>query len=100
MPEQLREAVRRRGLRAVEDDESPVLLVSLGIFVVGRMFADEIHESQRMVGIGNGPGITVQSQPADAAMIVLDELPVGLLALLLAERKLMARALGHARLLA
>src|SRR6266851_7848122 len=61
--------------------EAAVLLVGLRVFLVRRMIANEIHESQRMVGVRHGPLKVLQGHPANAAMVKLNELAVRLQAL-------------------
>ena len=45
------------------------------------MPANEIHEGERVVGVVDGLIMPAQGQPGDAAMVKLDELAVGLGAL-------------------
>ena len=75
----------RGRLRALEEHEAAILLVGLRVLLAGRMPLDEVHERQRVVGVGDGAGVVAQRQPADAAMVKLHELAVRLLALLLAQ---------------
>ena len=54
------------------------------ILIAWRMRLDEIHQGQGVVRIGHGTGIAAERQPADAPMVILQELAVGFLALLFA----------------
>ena len=67
-----------RCLRAVEQHERTILLVCQNPVLIVTVFAAEIHQSERMVGIFHGTLVFVQSQPADAPVIILNELPVDL----------------------
>ena len=51
------------------------------------MLADEIHKGERVFRVGDGAGVVAEGQPADAAVVELDKLAVGLLALVLAQRE-------------
>ncbi len=73
--------------------------MGLQVFIAGRMSLDEIHEGQRVVGVGDGSGIIAQRQPANAPMVILQKLAVGFLALLLTEHHGAAGFAGHACLL-
>ena len=73
---------QRGGLRAMKQHEGPVLLVREGPFLVGRVLAHEVHEAQRVVGVGRRAAKFPQRQPAHPAVIKLHELAVGLGALL------------------
>ena len=53
-----------------------------------------------MVGVGDGPGVVAQGQPADAAVVELHELAVGLLALLLVQDEAALPRVGQPGLLA
>ena len=81
---------QRLRLDQVEHDERPVLLVHHGPLAVGGVGAGEIHEPQRVFGVGRRPGVLLQRQPANAAVIVLVELPVDLDAPLLGEFELLS----------
>ena len=65
----------------MEQDERAVLLVREGPLLVGRVVAAEIHQAQRVVGVGHRIVKLTQRQPADPAMIILHKLAVGFLAL-------------------
>ena len=63
------------------------------------MPADEIHQGERVVGVLDGLVVPAQGQPGDAAMVELDELAVGLGALVSRHhprRRLAARRLSPA----
>ena len=84
----------RRRLGPLKKDEATVLLMRVQIFFVGRMTLDEVHERQRMIRILDCPAILPQRQPAHAAMIKLQKLPVRFLTLVVAQGKI---SLGFAR---
>src|SRR2546430_1417768 len=63
------------------------------------MLVDEVHEEKRMVGIGHSERIIAKSQPADPAVVVLDEFPVRLLALFFAKGEGLAGSASDASLL-
>lgn len=77
-------------LRAMEQDERPVLFMGQRPFVIRRILGAKVHQPQRMIGILHGPLELPQGEPADAAMIKLHELPVDLDTLLLAQLKAVA----------
>src|SRR5438132_12789000 len=87
------------GMRPLKDYEAAILLMSLRVFLAGGMIADKIHERQRVVGIGHGPGEVPQGQPADAPVIILNELAIGLLALFLAQDKHLPASIRQAGLM-
>src|SRR5262249_40775768 len=55
---------------------------------------EKVDEGQGMVRISHGPAVLPQRQPANAAMVVLHEFPIRLLALLLAEDEILLVPLG------
>jgi hypothetical protein len=54
------------------------------------VIATEIHQPQRVIGVGHRIAELTQTQPAVAAVIVLHELAIGLLALLFGEDEVLA----------
>ena len=88
------------GLGAMELDKAAITLVGVAIFVAGRMVADEVHEGDGVVGIGDRPAVVAQGEPADAAVIKLHELPVGFLAMVVAHGEGPAAPAGDAGLAA
>src|SRR5262249_14261633 len=83
-------------LGALEQDKTAVLLVSLGVLLARRMVADEVHEGQRVVGVGHGPIEMAQGQPAETTVVELHELAISFQALLFAEREGPTSSLGAA----
>jgi hypothetical protein len=61
---------------------------------------DEVHERQCVIGVGNGSGIVLERQPADPAVVVLQEFAIRFLALFLAELEGLPGAIAHLRLMA
>ena len=48
------------GVGAVEQDETAIALVGLRVLLARRVVAHQVHERQRVVGVGNGAGEVVQ----------------------------------------
>ncbi len=72
-------------LDAVEEHEGPVLFVRNGPLLAWRMVGHKIHQRQRIVGIGDGPGELPQRQAANAPMVELEEFAIDFHALLFVE---------------
>jgi hypothetical protein len=70
------------GLGAVEQDQAAEPLVRGDVLGVHPVAADEVHQRQGVLGVVQRLVVALQRQPGDAAVVELDELAVGLGAVL------------------
>ena len=66
----------------MEQDGAAELLVRSDILFLHAVTMDEIHQGERMIRVVDGLIVAAQGQPGDATVIELDELAVGLGALM------------------
>ena len=71
------------GLGAMELDKAAELLVRGDVLFIVAVPADEVHEGQGVIRIEHGLVVSAEREPGHPAVIELDELTIGLVAVLL-----------------
>ena len=94
------EALRRRCLGSMKQNQPAILLVRLSIALVRRVITHEVHEGQRVIGILHCLGIIAQREPTNASVIELEKFPIGLAALFFTKNERLPGAIGKPRLVA
>ena len=77
-----------RRLRAMEHDKRAILLMGQDPLLVRRVAGAEVHQGERVIGVADRLVKFTQGQPADPAMIELDEFAIHFATLRVADREI------------